>query len=126
MPKVTQASKRATGESQFFNLFILRRLFNLENIGRGTVGERSRFEMHPTITWATYYALTRAVPTGRGQYGSPVLELGLRLLLALSTGSIKLPTIAEELNKATLKRRDVITRLRKLADLMEAGETAET
>lgn len=118
MPKRTEAT-RATGESQFFNLYVLRRLFNLENIGRGTVGERTRFEMHPTITWATYYALTRVVPVGRGQYGSPVLELALRALLALGTGSIKIATVAEELNHSLLKRKDFIARLRQLADAME-------
>jgi hypothetical protein len=121
MPKVrTVVASRATGESQFYNLYVLRRLFNLENIGRGTQGERTRYEMHPTVTWATYYALTRAVPVGRGQYGSPVLELALRLLLACSTGSIKIVTVAEELNRAVLKRKDFIARLRQLADAMEA------
>lgn len=120
MPKVrTKDATRATGESQFFNLYVLRRLFNLENIGRGTVGERTRYEMHPTITWATYYALTRVVPVGRGQYGSPVLELATRLLLAAGTGSIKIATVAEELNRSLLKRKDFIDRLRQLADAME-------
>jgi hypothetical protein len=121
MPKVRTAdATRATGESAFFNLYVLRRLFNSENIGRGTVGERSRFEMHPTITWATYWALTRVVPVGRGQYGSPVLELALRLLLATGIGSIKIATVAEELNRSLLKRKDFIARLRQLADAMES------
>lgn len=121
MPKVrTEAAARKTGESQFYNLHVLRRLFNLENVGRGTAGDRSRYEMHPTITWATYFALTRVVPVGRGQYGSPVLELALRLLLATSTGTIKIATVGEELNRALLKRKDFIARLRELADAMEA------
>lgn len=120
MPKVrTVAATRATGESQFFNLYVLRRLFNAENVGRGTEGEKSRYEMHPTITWATYWALTRVVPVGRGQYGSPVLELAIRLLLACSAGSIKIKTVAEELNRSVLKRKDFIARLRELADAME-------
>jgi len=121
MPKVrTATATRQTGESQFFNLYVLRRLFNLDNIGRGTQGERSRYEMHPTITWATYLALTRVVPVGRGQYGSPVLELALRLLLATGAGSLKIATVAEELNRAVIKRKDFISRLRQLADAMES------
>lgn len=116
----TPKGTRSSSESQFFNLYVLRRLFNLDNVGRGTEGERSRYEMHPTITWKTYFALTRVVPVGRGQYGSPVLELAIRLLLATSVGSLKITTVAEELNRALLKRQDFIARLRELADVMEA------
>lgn len=124
MPKVqTKTATRQTGESQFFNLFVLRRLYNLENLGRGTAGERSRYEMHPTITWTTYWALTRVVPVGRGQYGSPVLELALRMLLATGVGSLKIATVAEELNRAVIKRKDFAARLRQLADAIDPDHT---
>lgn len=115
----TAASKRATGESQFFNLFTLRRLYNKDNVGRLEPGSKSRYELHPTLTWITYYMLTRAVPVGRGQYGSPVIELAIRVLLCVVGRSIGFPTIAEEIKFAIKDSKTVASNLRELANYID-------
>lgn len=103
-----------SGGSSYFNLFVLRRLFNRNNAGRGLVGEKRRYEFHPTITFATMHALTRSVPTGHGKYSSPVVELSMRLVLCL-VGMLSVETVGEELAVALLDRNQAATNLVKLA-----------
>lgn len=112
----TNARRRATGESQWFNLFVLRRLYNAENVGRGTEGMKSRYDMHPTVTHLTYLFLTRAVPVGRGQYGSPVVELAIRILMVIVCGSIGVDKVAEEIVLATKDRVAVARNLQLLSE----------
>ncbi len=110
-----KAALRKTGESAYFNLHTLRRLYNPENQGRGTEGKKSRYDMHPTITHLTYLLLTRAVPTGKGCYGSPVVELALRLMLVVTGRSLPIEKIAEELSLAVLDRASLVRNLQALA-----------
>lgn len=113
----TSTDKRATGESQYFNLFALRRLYNEENAGRGKEGVKSRYDMHPTIRHQTFLALIQSVPVGRGQYGSSVVELSLRIMLAL-LGKVPIEAVAEELAVALKERSTVVTNLIKMAKLI--------
>lgn len=107
-------SLRKTGESQFFNLHTLRRLYNPENQGRGTEGKSTRFDIHPTITRITFLMLTKVVPVGKGRYGSPVMELALRVLLAVATRSIPIQKVAEELCLSVLDRSTLVLSLKEL------------
>lgn len=107
---------RQTGESKWFNLFNLRRLYNPNHIGRGTEGLKSRYALHPTLTYPTYLLLTRTVPVGRGSYGSPVVEIAIRLLMATVCRSISIETIAGELSQAVKDRATLARNLRDLSD----------
>lgn len=106
---------RKTGESSFFNLHTLRRLYNPENVGRGTEGKKSRYDLHPTLTYMTYLILTRAVPVGKGRYGSSVVELAIRLMMAVVCRSIPINKVAEELSLSVLDRVTLAKNLKELA-----------
>ena len=102
-----------------FNKPALRRLYNISNRGKGTEGKITRAELHTTITLPTQYAFRQAVAVGKGGYGSPVVELSLRVMLCLID---KLPVeiVGEELVFATLRvRSTIVAQLRELADFVE-------
>jgi hypothetical protein len=113
------ASRRQTGESKFFNLFSLRRLYNIDNTGRGIKDKKSRYDMHTTITFITFYHLTKAIPVGRGMYGSAVVELAIRLLVAVVNKSVPLDKIAEELAVSITDRSELSMNLKLLANLID-------
>lgn len=98
-----------------FNKFVLRRLYNPDNVGRGTEGRKTRVDLHTTITGPTYYALGHEVPLQKGGYAAPVVELGIRVLLYLA-GILSLETVGEELTMAmSLGNMTIYERLLKLA-----------
>ena len=105
--------------SQDFNLFTLRRLFNPGNAGRGAQGEIRRVDFHATLTPVTMYTLGQRVPRGQGRYTSPVVELSLRIVLAL-IGALNLDTVAEEIAVAFTQRSTIVMRLKMLAAKVEA------
>lgn len=111
--------KKATGESHAFNLHALRRLYNKDQQGRGEQGVKNRYDMHPTITHLTFLALVKSVPVGRGQYGSPVIELSLRVMLCL-IGVMPVDTVADELANAVNDRTAIVSNLIKLAKKVTA------
>lgn len=105
--------------SAAFNRFVLRRLYNQNNIGKGTAGVKTRMDLHTTITGPTYIALGREVPLQKGGYAAPVVELGIRVLLYLS-GSLSLETLGEELTLAMEPGSGtVVERLVKLARFVD-------
>lgn len=106
------------GASQYFNVFTLRRLFNSGQEGRGTAGEFTRYDLHPTITRLTHLVLTQVVPVGKGKYGSPIVELALRTIFAM-VGKMPINGISEEIAVAVLDRATVIKNLRAIADYIE-------
>lgn len=107
------------GASDFFNLFVLRRLYNPGNIGRGLAGEHHRGDLHTTITKTTKLAMSRVVPTGQGRYSAPVIELGMRVVLYL-VGALPEAKVAEEVALALRDRKTAAARLFKLARAVEA------
>jgi len=76
-----------------FNLYAARRVFASN---KRIKGESNRRLLRTTITNETYDALERAVPTGPGQYASPVVEVGIRMILA-AVGEIPTRDVAREL-----------------------------
>lgn len=103
-----------------FNRIALRRLYNKGNVGRGQEGVTSRASLHTTITYGTFVALGNVIPLKKGGYAAPVVELGIRLILAL-VGSAKVETVGEEFFHAVLPvRSTVVDNLRKMADYIEA------
>lgn len=114
-----QRDVNVAGTSRYFNLHTLRRLFRVGNIGRGLEGAKElgkdAYDMHPTITRLTHYALTQVVPVGKGRYGSPVVEMSLRLMLA-GLGTMSIPRIAEELSVAVTDRTTFADRLHEIAN----------
>jgi len=113
------AASRATGESREFNLHFLRRMYNEEGVGRGVAGKKNRYDLHPTIRHLTYWTLGKTVPVGRGGYGSPVIELAIRLLLVL-VGRMKPTDVVDEILLSVNDRGSFVIRLRELADTIEA------
>lgn len=102
-----------------FNLIALRRLYNRDNSGRGEIGRKTRERLHTTITYSTFLGLTKVVSVQKGGYGAPVVELAIRILLAL-IGSLDTSTVAEELLHATIPVKiTVVEKLRAMADYIE-------
>lgn len=66
-----------------FNKFVLRRLYHVDHEGRGEQGVIRRHPFKVTIRPTTFLALRNAIDVGKGQYGSPVVELALRVILTL-------------------------------------------
>lgn len=114
-----KAAQRRTGESAYFNLHTLRRLYNPANSGRGTEGLKSRYDLHPTITHLTYLLLTRAVPVGKGSYGSPVIELAIRLMVTVVCRAMPIEKVAEELALSVLDRASLVQNLQALAQAVQ-------
>jgi hypothetical protein len=110
-----RAASRKTGESAYFNLHTLRRLYNTDNSGRGIEGIKGRYDLHSTITHISYLLLSRAVPIGRGCYGSSVVELALRVLMVIVYRGMSVHKIAEELSLAVLDRASLVQNLQALA-----------
>lgn len=100
--------------SKFYNLFVLRRLYNKGNAGRGIEGEVRRVSLHTTVTPLSFNLLESIVPTGKGKYSAPVVELGIRIQLAL-LGVLSMDTLSEELVMAVSDRDTLVANLRKLA-----------
>lgn len=107
--------------SDNFNLFVLRRLFNEDNRGKGVKGETRRIELHTSISPETIYALNHIVPTGRGRYSAPVVELALRMMASFF-GVIDRNTVAEELSLAVKDRQAMVLTLKLLAAAIERYE----
>jgi hypothetical protein len=112
-----------SGGSDQFSVYVLRRLYN-KGSGRGSTGVVRRYEMKPTITFETRDALEQTVPTGPGKYGSPVMELALRLLLCL-VGKFSIDYIAPELVYAVTDRHKLVANLRLMADAIENFKVSE-
>jgi len=108
----------AGATSSYYNLFVLRRLYNADNAGRGEQGKSRRVSMHTTITPLTFFLLKDVVPTGKGQFSAPVVEMGIRIQLAL-LGRISMDTVAEEMKLAFLDRASLARNLRALVDKLE-------
>ncbi len=107
------AEVREVNTSRHFNLYVLRRLNNRDEGGRGAAGTIHRERLHTTITPLTMYALSQAVPMKKGGYGAPVVELGIRFLMAM-IGLLDLKKVGEELALAVMDRQKLISRLEEL------------
>lgn len=123
-------SQVSVNTSKYYNLWVLRRLFNPGHVGRGlegaaTIGQ-NRYDMHPTVTRKTHLAYSQTVPVGKGKYGSPVVELALRLVLSC-LGVISIDVVSQEFAKSIIDRHSFADNLRKLAGLIDnpAGLYAE-
>jgi hypothetical protein len=111
------------------NKFVLRRLYNKGNIGRGEEGVSRRKEFKITLTPNTYLALSKLIPVGPGQYGSPVMELSLRMMLASmgSLGTEDYNRVCEELALTVVDHDSFIQELArisaKVADIIAKTKT---
>jgi len=65
----------------------------------------------------TFLEMSRVVPTGKGKYSAPVVEMGIRIQLAL-LGRISMETLAEEMALAFLDRDKVSKRMAIIANLI--------
>jgi hypothetical protein len=110
---------RDANTSRHFNLYVLRRLNNKAEGGRGAAGVVHRERLHTTITPLTMYALGQAVPMKKGGYGAPVVELGIRFLMAM-VGLIDVNKVGEELALAVTDRSRLIDRLEELVVFMRS------
>lgn len=104
--------------SSQFNLYVLRRLFNKDNKGKGVKGQSHRTYIHTTITAIAYQGLAKVVPLGPGGYAAPVLDISLRLMLYL-IGALSQESIVEMLSLAINDRSALASRLRSLADQVD-------
>ena len=100
-----------------FDTHHLRRIFN-EGTGRGRTGESNRLRKNITITPDTWERFSDVVRTGPGQYGSPVIELGILVILFVFANEDKatLPKLVKMLVQVAKKPGTVSDRLRALAD----------
>ncbi len=112
---------RDANTSRHFNLYVLRRLNNKDEGGRGATGVVRRERLHTTITPLTMYALSLAVPMKKGGYGAPVVELGIRFLMAM-VGLMDVNKVGEELALAVMDRPKLIHRLEELVVFLRAYE----
>jgi hypothetical protein len=104
---------RDANTSRHFNLYVLRRLNNKDEEGRGAAGRIHRERLHTTITPLTMYALSTAVPMKKGGYGAPVVELGIRFLMAM-IGLMDVKKVGEELALAILDQQKLVSHMEEL------------
>ena len=100
-----------------FNKYVLRRLFNVDHVGRGEAGTVRRKEFKITITPKTYLALRSVIDIGPGRYGSSVMELCLRTMLAAMGvfGEEEFNKVCEELALSVMERDKFVENLRLIA-----------
>ena len=110
--------------SEDFNLYVMRRLFNPKHAGSGEEGKSRRVTLKTTLTPQVQVALRKSVPTGKGQYGSPTVELALRFLLSL-VGRMDLSRTCEALALAVIDRDQLVRNLRFTADFIETYKVSE-
>jgi hypothetical protein len=68
--------------------------------GRSPNGSRSRSDIKISLTDETLSQLGSIVEIGKGKYGSPAIELSIRLMLFLMSDGEAAPDFAAELDKA--------------------------
>lgn len=106
-------------ENSSFNLWGLKRLYKVNNKGNGIPGEKRRVHFHTSITPLTYQVLGDSIQLGKGSYASPLVELSIRIVLAM-VGRIPILTVAQECAYGFLDRVTLVQRLRELAAAIEA------
>src|SRR4030042_717550 len=105
-----------------FNKFVLRRLFNVDHVGRGEAGTIRRKEFKITLTPKTYLSLRTVIDIGPGRYGSSVMELCLRTMLA-TMGVFErgeFDKVCEELALSIMDRTQFAANLHSIAQQVEA------
>lgn len=68
---------------------------------RSASGVRNRRDIKITITPETFTALSGHVRFGYGSYGSPLIELSIRLLLALIDNGEEIEQVCKDIKEVT-------------------------
>jgi hypothetical protein len=111
--------KGQTRNNEFVDIHALRKLYNFDAIGQ------SKTKMLISITPNTKDMLDTIVPIGKGSYGSPFIELAIRLLVSLIFESDQPSIIGSEILDA-IDSPYIPGNLRSLANYIESRSVFKT